>query len=486
MKQTDNHNQHRRESNKKSTPKNETKQAKSDKPKDKEEDFELVLPLVLNLPFIRIWMHHYIANQIVYIALFQMSLCLGLLYLFDGPTHYFISPALKRYNRDFFIFLHIIFLAISCLTFGKNEKKDSDKILSRLQTEEWKGIMQIVFVMYHYFDAAEVYNLIRVFIGAYVWMTGFGNTVFFIKREVFNLNRLFGMLFRLNWLVFWVCLLLNQRLMLYYICPLHTFFFLVCYATWGIGYQWNKNRGVKELKLVISGLLLCILFETDQSVFDAIWSPFSWLLSLHGTLYEWHFRTSLDHYATWMGMVFAVYFDSIYEFLSVYLKNKNKAKTCIVIFCICLLIGWYKFVYLHDKFTYNSMHPYTESIPIFTYIILRNIYDPLRPYYSTFLAWMGQITLETYIFQYHLYMINDAKSILTVIDGYPLCNFVIVSVFYSWISRIAFDSTNTLRNFFYPPRSTKTNVEVLKQTGVYLSVLAVMYIFSYIISLSIE
>ncbi len=174
-------------------------------------------------------MKHYINNHETYIAFWKLAMCLALLYLFDGPRHLLISPSLKEYNRDFFIFLHLVFLTISYLTFKRNAAKDSDKILSRLQTEEWKGIMQIVFVMYHYFDAAEVYNLIRVFIGAYVWMTGFGNTVFFIKRSDFSLNRLFGMLFRLNWLVFWVCLLLNQPLMLYYICPLHTFFFLLCY-----------------------------------------------------------------------------------------------------------------------------------------------------------------------------------------------------------------------------------------------------------------
>ncbi len=83
-------------------------------------------------------------------------------------SHLFIIPSLKHYSRDFFIFLHIIFLLISYLTFTKNTSKDSDKIVSRLQTEEWKGIMQIIFVMYHYFDAAEIYNMIRIFIGAYV------------------------------------------------------------------------------------------------------------------------------------------------------------------------------------------------------------------------------------------------------------------------------------------------------------------------------
>jgi hypothetical protein len=36
--------------------------------------------------------------------------------------------------------------------------------------------MQVIFLAYHYFHAGtSVYNLVRVLIGAYVWMTGFGH-----------------------------------------------------------------------------------------------------------------------------------------------------------------------------------------------------------------------------------------------------------------------------------------------------------------------
>ena len=39
---------------------------------------------------------------------------------------------------------------------------------------------------YHYFDAQEVFNSIRVYVGAYVWMTGYGITLpffFFISEN---------------------------------------------------------------------------------------------------------------------------------------------------------------------------------------------------------------------------------------------------------------------------------------------------------------
>ncbi len=57
--------------------------------------------------------------------------------------------------------------------------KACDDLLNRDQTEEWKGWMQFVFLLYHYYHAEEVYNSIRVMITCYVWMTGFGNFSFF-------------------------------------------------------------------------------------------------------------------------------------------------------------------------------------------------------------------------------------------------------------------------------------------------------------------
>jgi hypothetical protein len=42
--------------------------------------------------------------------------------------------------------------------------------LGRDQTEEWKGWMQWAFIFYHYYRVYFVYNEIRVFVSAYVWM----------------------------------------------------------------------------------------------------------------------------------------------------------------------------------------------------------------------------------------------------------------------------------------------------------------------------
>ncbi len=103
----------------------------------------------------------------------QAITILGLiLYYFYICDYVHVFPKANRtYSRDLFILLALLlFLVAGGLTY----KEGGGKLLNRDQTEEWKGWMQVMFVWYHYFKAAELYNAIRVFIAAYVWMTGFG------------------------------------------------------------------------------------------------------------------------------------------------------------------------------------------------------------------------------------------------------------------------------------------------------------------------
>eukprot|EP00808_Paulinella_micropora_P004196 g2824.t1 len=218
-------------------------------------------------------------------------------YMFTAATHW--ASGGKVYDRDFFIGIHLLFLLASLMTLKKSS--EPGVILSRDQTEEWKGWMQIIFLAYHYYDAKEVYNLVRVLIAAYVWMTGFGHFIYFRTRKTYDFPRVFRTLVRLNFLIILVCLATDNPYMLYYICAMHTFWFLFVFVVMYIGKSHNHKTEVIWAKLILSFVLITILFENEM-LFKTVFWPLRFLLEKNGDgLHEWWFRLGLDHYAAWFG-----------------------------------------------------------------------------------------------------------------------------------------------------------------------------------------
>ena len=77
-----------------------------------------------------------------------------------------------------------------------------------------------LFIMYHYCAAAPIYNVIRVFICAYVWMTGYGNFIYFTSTGNFCLGRFIQMLWRLNFAVLMLMMVMNKSWMVRHIYTL--------------------------------------------------------------------------------------------------------------------------------------------------------------------------------------------------------------------------------------------------------------------------
>ena len=130
-------------------------------------------------------------------------------------------------------------------------------------------------------------------------------------------------------------------------------------------------------------------------------------------------------------MVFAMNFPYLQAwFTSV---EKMPTSTCVLLksvvaaFWIGATCWWYNNIYILPKYEFNAAHPYWFWIPILTYIYLRNLTPLLRSYHSSLLNWVGKITLETYLLQFHVFMRahNEGQpwkpeKLLALLPNYPL------------------------------------------------------------------
>ena len=336
---------------------------------------------------------------------------------------------------------------------------DTNEILNRDQTEEWKGWMQYMFLLYHYYRAEEVYNIIRIMITCYVWMTGFGNFSFFYMKNDYSAVRVLQMIWRLNFLVVVLCMTQGTTYILYYICLLHTYYFLMVYCTMRIAKHINYTKYGIRIKLMILSFVIFLIWDVDTGIFQFIHSPF--LGSAHpvlgatsGSMWEWYFRSSLDHWSTFLGMIFALNFPITSYFIRAVeaqpLLYHVGVKAAMGIIFLSATYAWVTGPFQLNKFDYNQTNAYFGIVPVLSYIYFRNISPWLRNHTLDLLHQIGKTTLETYLMQHHIWLTSNAKSLLIIIPGWPLLNFLLVSLIYVLVSRRLYTMTLFLRGMILP------------------------------------
>ncbi|BDA44067.1 probable O-acetyltransferase CAS1 [Coccomyxa sp. Obi] len=427
-------------------------------------------------------------------AAVEFGLIMLWFYVVDRTT-VFTPYGTKSYSRDV---LSFIFIVLTIVAFWKSLKKYNrgPDLLNRQQTEEWKGWMQVLFLLYHYFNAREIYNAIRVFIAGYVWMTGYGNFMYYYHYKDFCLGRFVQMMWRLNFLVTIVCIVLRNSYMLYYICPMHTIFTVFVYATLGLGQKYNATNAGILIKIGLCVLLIYVCWDI-KAVFYAIWSPFMFLVGYSDPrkptddlLHEWHFRSSLDRYVWIHGMLCAYLKPWGEGFLqridALAFRARLAARTAVIAGALVVLAVWYQNIYVLPKVEYNKVHPYTSWVPISVWVVLRNVTPEMRTYSLGIYGWLGTITLETYISQFHTWLTTglpdgQPKMLLSFLpsEDYPLLNFALATAVYVYVSHRLFHLTATLKTAVVPNKAGRElmrNVVLILVSGAVLWVCALLVI----------
>nr|XP_013796751.1 PREDICTED: CAS1 domain-containing protein 1 isoform X5 [Apteryx mantelli mantelli] len=333
----------------------------------------------------------------------------------------------KFYTHSSF-FIPIIYILVLGVFYTENTKET--KVLNREQTDEWKGWMQLVILIYHISGASTflpVYMHIRVLVAAYLFQTGYGHFSYFWIKGDFGVYRVCQVLFRLNFLVVVLCIVMDRPYQFYYFVPLVTIWFMIIYVTLAVWPQIVQKKANGNcfwhfgLLLKLICLLICIYFLSySQGAFEKIFSfwPLSKCFELNGNVYEWWFRWKLDRYT------YSVWASSC--------KNKTDC---------------------------NELHPSVSVVQILAFILIRNIPGYVRSVYSSFFAWFGKISLELFICQYHIWLAADTKGILVLIPGYPVLNVMVSTFIFVCVAHEISQITNDLAQIVVP----KDNPALLKR-----------------------
>jgi len=109
-----------------------------------------------------------------------------------------------------------------------------------------------------------------------------------------------------------------------------------------------------------------------------------------------------------------------------------------------------------------------------SFILLRNVWGPLRSRFSSFFAWFGRISLELFISQYHIWLAADThgrktplkvlfthfflSGVLVLIPNYPVVNLLLTSFIFVCVAHEVQAVTNTLAPFFVPAAGDRRSV----------------------------
>lgn len=342
-------------------------------------------------------------------------------------------------------------------------------ILSKPQSLELKGICEVLFLVLQYTHAKTVKqysNGQQILHSAFLFLTGFHHFYYFYTTRDYSLGRLLRSFFRINILAIFLCLSQNTSYFVYYVCILHTAYFLLVYFTMLIGSRVstvvtssntmsaptpsldhylsiNYSKYGLRFKLMTVGFIIYTVWDTNFGVFQLLHFPFlargpSIEGAPLGPMWEWYFRSGLHHWMTFIGMIFG----ANHAIMSLFLRTLEKlslhveilAKATIGVALVVALYIWSTGPLQYDRFEFNDINGYFGFIPVLAYIYFRNLVPVLREYSVGAFSKIGQMALEMYLIHHHALLSSNGRTLLILIPGYPKLNLMLVVILYLLIS----------------------------------------------------
>ena len=424
------------------------------------------------------------------------------LYCFHADRMPIFERVAKLVNVQVFCILCAFFLVAGMCITGKCKAQLDEKVghdtptasaavLPREQTEEWKGWMQLLILLYHYFGMSQVlwvYKIVRLLVGSYLFLTGFGHATYLLKTNDFSLRRFAFVLVRINLLSYLLAFTMGTHHVFYYFPALASFWYIITWVTirQASGQGSSLRQGITSV--VVSMTLLCMVLRL-RGVLNFILRVSESVGMASIDTDEMLFRIELDVLPPYSGMLVACFFERWHwplvslSMLPQTIINRLRLYGVVtaavaMIFYLSYLLG----LRLADKQTSNAFHQLTSICPILSFIILRNATPGLRSHYSVPLAWLGRHSLETFVLQYHIWLAADTKGLLHLglFDtpvmygsstlGSPLywLECCLITVIFLWVSSLTSGATSEVTAWIIGPK--RSTIEQILQPSQHLQV----------------
>ncbi|KAF2194485.1 Cas1p-domain-containing protein [Zopfia rhizophila CBS 207.26] len=379
------------------------------------------------------------ANSTASVPLALLTLLLCVCYCFLADRTQVFNKVRKLYTvLDFRVLIAVI--VVGCLLTIRGPpsspgRRRSDSFpgslirqtfLPRSQSEEFKGWMQIYVLIYCYTGASgelDFYEVLRIFLALYLFLSGYGHTMYFLQKKDYSLQRVAAVLIRLNLLAVLLSFMMARPYTSYYFAPLVSFWFLIVYFTLKPGNRRNDSISFVVGKMICSGLFVTGFIHL-RGILEFIFFILRFTCRANLSVDEWRFHLGLDKYIVYVGMLVAIVYRRVSTILNIPQLRPNvfvemltdyfNAFQAFFVFAalVTVTVFWIVTRCSPNKADYNRWMPYISWLPVVSFVILRNATRFLRNYHCAAFAWLGRISLETYLLSHHIWLAGDGRGLL--------------------------------------------------------------------------
>lgn len=425
------------------------------------------------------------SNNFVTLFSVMARLALIMFYFFACDRANFFMKENKHFTPLMF-FVPFIYIFVLGVFF--HESSPLVRPMSRTQTDECKGFMQLVILIYQISAAhnnTPLFLIVRMLTSAYLFLSGYGHFMYYWNTPNYNITRFFEVLFRLNFLAIILCFTMNRMYQFYTFVPLVTFSYICCYVLMVV-YPRLSARSAKEngyhyfYMMIKLGILFgfIAMLNVSETVFEKIFMARPWkflFVSYDVLLNDWRKRWSLDCFSFAFGMSFGLIvcilrrlgiLDDVSEsdlldsseFVSESTYDRKRGSQFSFRFRFFLTVtssagflGYLAFAYLcESRESCNNVTPYITVIPIVSFFILRNTISCIRNKFSLLFKWFGKITLEMFVCSFHILLAADSNGLLVLLPGQPVLNMLLTTFIFLCISHELNVITTVLSTYVVP------------------------------------